>query len=169
MLLRDHPFMSHHRVPNWPPSWTWVGGIENIQPKGEIGILKAVAVSNLKTANRCFLYIEYEGSSYIGRLLFDDYSVCRHIAKLLQGCCNRSIAEIGDLDLSHTLGASESMETKKCPVLVVDRPCGLELFHVSTEEPTADSPPLELWECVRGHRMHFVSKKEESKSEAENS
>ena len=103
MLLRDHPFMSHHRVPNWPPRWTWVGGVENIRPKGEIGILKAVAVSNIKTTNRCFLYIEHEGSSYIGCLLFDDYSVCHHIAKLLQGCCNRSIAEIGDLDLSHTL------------------------------------------------------------------
>jgi len=64
---------------------------------------------------------------------------------------------------------SGSMETKKCPVLVVDRPCGLELFHVSTEELTSDSPPLELWECVRGHRMHFVSKKEGSKSEAEKS
>jgi hypothetical protein len=61
-----------------------------------------------------------------------------------------------------------NMETKKCPVLVVDRPCGLELFHVSTEEPTSDSPPLELWECAKGHRMHLASKKEESKSEAEN-
>jgi len=63
---------------------------------------------------------------------------------------------------------SGSMETRKCPVLVVDRPCGLELFHVSTEEPTSDSPPLELWECAKGHRMHLASKKEESKSEAEN-
>ena len=53
-------------------------------------------------------------------------------------------------------------------MLVVDRPCALELFHVSTEEPTSDSPPLELWECAKGHRMHLVSKKEESKSEAEN-
>lgn len=102
MLLRDYPFMSH-RVPNWPPRWTWVGGVENIRAKGEIGILKAVAMSNIKTANRCFLYIEHEGSSYIGCLLFDDYSVCSHIAKLLQGCCNRSIAEIGDLELSYTL------------------------------------------------------------------
>jgi hypothetical protein len=58
------------------------------------------------------------------------------------------------------------MEIKKCPVLVVDRPCGLELFHVSTEEPTSADPPLELWECPRGHRTHFVSKKEESKSNA---
>jgi hypothetical protein len=57
----------------------------------------------------------------------------------------------------------EVMEKKKCPVLVVDRPCGLELFHVSTEEPTSEGPPLELWECARGHRT-FLSKKEESKS-----
>src|SRR6266436_286741 len=56
----------------------------------------------------------------------------------------------------------EVMEKKKCPVLVVDRPCGLELFHVSTE-PTSEGPPLELWECPRGHRTHF-SKKEDSKS-----
>jgi hypothetical protein len=35
------------------------------------------------------------------------------------------------------------METKKCPVLVVDHPCGLELFLVSTEEPTSDSPSPE--------------------------
>jgi hypothetical protein len=61
------------------------------------------------------------------------------------------------------------MEIKKCPVLVFDRPCDIELFHVSTEEPTSDGPPLEQWECVRGHRMPFVSTKEESKSEAENS
>ena len=59
------------------------------------------------------------------------------------------------------------METKKCAVLVVDRPCGLELFRVSTEEPTADSPPLELWECAMGHRTHYLSEKEESKSSAE--
>ena len=62
----------------------------------------------------------------------------------------------------------EVMEIKKCSVLVVDRLCGLELFHVSTEEPISDSPPLELWECPRGHRAHFVSKKEESKSNIKN-
>ena len=50
--------------------------------------------------------------------------------------------------------------------MVVDGPCGLELLHVSAEEPTSDSPPLELWECAKGHRMHLVSKKEESKSNA---
>ena len=60
----------------------------------------------------------------------------------------------------------EVIEKKEFPVLVVDRPCGLELFHVSTEEPTSEGPPLELWECPMGHRTHFLSKKEESKSSA---
>ncbi len=58
--------------------------------------------------------------------------------------------------------SEEVMEKKKCPVLVVDRPCRLELFHVSTEEPTSEGPPLELWECPMGHRT-YLSKKEESK------
>jgi hypothetical protein len=34
----------------------------------------------------------------------------------------------------------EVIEKKEFPVLVVDRPCGLELFHVSTEEPTSEGP-----------------------------
>jgi DNA-binding NtrC family response regulator len=29
MLLRDHPLMSRYGVPNWPPVWTWVNGVEN--------------------------------------------------------------------------------------------------------------------------------------------
>jgi len=51
------------------------------------------------------------------------------------------------------------METEKCSVLVVDRRCGLGLFHVSAEEPTSDGPPLELWEYPIGHRRHYVSKR----------
>ncbi len=39
----------------------------------------------------------------MGCMLFDDRSFCTQIAKLLQDCCNRSIAEIGSLHLSHTL------------------------------------------------------------------
>ena len=42
-------------------------------------------------------------SVYIGCLLFDDHAFCRYIAKLLDNYCNRPIAEIGSLDLSHTL------------------------------------------------------------------
>jgi hypothetical protein len=108
MLLRDHPLMSRHGVPNWPPVWTWVNGPEvdgpeNKFPRGEIGILKWVGLSALQPPNRCYLYIDHEQSSYLGCLLFDDSAFCRHLAKLLESYCNRPIAEIGSLDLSHTL------------------------------------------------------------------
>jgi hypothetical protein len=102
MLLRDHPLMSHRGVPNWPPVWTWTDGLENTHAKGEVGILKAVTLSNIGPSYRCYLHIYYEGSVYIGCLLFDDHAFCRQLAKLLEGYCNRLIAEIGGLDLSYT-------------------------------------------------------------------
>ncbi len=40
MLLRDHPLISQHGVPNWPPVWIFTDGLENTCPKGEVGILK---------------------------------------------------------------------------------------------------------------------------------
>jgi hypothetical protein len=101
MLLPDHPLMRYHGFSNWPPAWSWTGGLDNKHLTGEIGILKSVEPSNVQPANRCFLTIE--GSSYMGCLLFDDVGPCSQILKLLQGCCNRSIAEIGSLDLSYTL------------------------------------------------------------------
>lgn len=92
MLLRDHPLMSSRSIRNWPPVWTYTGGTENQHPRGEIGILKSVTLSNIQPADRCFLYIEHQGSSYIGCLLFDDIVFCGQIAKLLQSYCNRPIA-----------------------------------------------------------------------------
>ena len=103
MLLRDHPFFRYHGVPSWPPIWTWVNGLENTHPQGEIGILRWVEQSKVLPADRCFLYIEHEGSSYIGCLLVDDYGFCNQVVKLLQNHCNCPIADIGSLDLSHTL------------------------------------------------------------------
>jgi hypothetical protein len=103
MLLRDHPLMSYHGVPSWPPVWTCKNGLQKKLRRGEIGILKSVTISNSQPADRCFLYIEHEGSSYVGCLLFDDSTFCGQIAKVLQGYCNRRIAEIGSLDLSPTL------------------------------------------------------------------
>jgi hypothetical protein len=102
MILRDHPLMSYHGIPSWPPIWTWKNGSEKKLRRGEIGILKAVAISSGQPLDKCFLYIEHEGSSYIGCLLFDDTNFCSQVARLLEGYCNRRIAEIGSLDLSHT-------------------------------------------------------------------
>ena len=103
MLLRHHPLFRYRGVPSWPPVWTWADGLENNRPKGEIGILRKVELSNILPANRSFLYIEHEGSSYIGCLLFDDSAFCGQVATVLNNHCNRPISEIGSLDISNTL------------------------------------------------------------------
>jgi hypothetical protein len=103
MLLRDHPLMSYHGAPSWPPSWVWTNGIENKRPRGEVGILKAVSLSKIQPANRCYLYIDHEASSYIDCLLVEEIAFCRHLEEVLRFCCNRPIAEIGSLDLTYTL------------------------------------------------------------------
>jgi len=103
MLLRDHPLMSRFGVPNWPPVWVWVDGPENKFPRGEIGILKWVGLTGIEPTDRCYLDIDYEGSRYLGCLLFDDHAFCRYLAKLLDSYCNCSITEIGSLDLSQSL------------------------------------------------------------------
>jgi hypothetical protein len=104
MLLRDHPLMRYRGHRSWPPDWTWLSGVEKKSLSGEIGILREVAPSLvLPAADRCFLYIDHEGSSYIGCLLFDDSAFCSQIAELLRGYLNRPVAEIGSIDLAYTL------------------------------------------------------------------
>jgi hypothetical protein len=80
-----------------------MSGPENKHPQGEIGILRRVVPSNIQPVERCFLHIDYEGSKYIGCLLIDDSFFCTQIAELLQHYCNRPIAEIGSIDIAHTL------------------------------------------------------------------
>jgi hypothetical protein len=82
---------------NWPPSWTWTGGKENKNPKGELGILKQVKLSSVEPfLNRCFLWMEYEDSIYLGCLLFDDKFFCERISTLLGEHCGSSIRDIAD-------------------------------------------------------------------------
>ena len=92
--LRNHPQMSYKGVPSWPPRWIWLDG--------EVGILRTVLLSKDRV-NRCFLLMFHEDSSYIGCLLFDDEIFCGQITKLLEAHCDRHIADIGCIDLSHTL------------------------------------------------------------------
>jgi hypothetical protein len=101
MKLRTHPLISYRGVPNWPPTWVWIDGPEESHPKGEIGIWRSVLLSKLQPANRCFLLIFHEDSSYLGCLLFDNEIFSRQITKLLQSYCNHSIAAIGSLNIPH--------------------------------------------------------------------
>ena len=96
MSLRDHPLMRYRGVPSWPPDWIWTEGLEDKQPKGEVGIFRRVAQSNIQPSNRCFLFIDHEDSNYIGCLTVDDHGFCAQIVRFLQAhCYNRPIAEIG--------------------------------------------------------------------------
>ena len=103
MLLRDHPLMTYKGLRSWPPAWIWIYGGEKNHVRGEVGTLRQVVLSRINPADRCFLHIDHEESWYMGCVLIDDHAFCTQIVNLLQDCCNRSIAEIGSLDLSHML------------------------------------------------------------------
>lgn len=109
MDLRSHPLISYRGIHTWPPVWTWAGGSDDSHPRGEVGILTQVNVSCLpamrpkRAANRLFLYIDYNGGEYIGCLLFDDSAFCRQLGKLLQEHYGRSIKDLGDLEVGHTV------------------------------------------------------------------
>jgi hypothetical protein len=103
MLLRGHPLFSYRGMHSWPPVWTWMGGGSNKQPRGEVGILKRVEKSKVLPADRCFLHIDYEGSSYVGCLLCSDHAFCWQIVRIMEANLNKTIAHIGSLDISRLL------------------------------------------------------------------
>jgi hypothetical protein len=107
MFLRDHPLISYRGFPSWPPAWTWIDGEEDKHPTGEIGILRTTLLSKIQPANRCFLLISYEGASYMGCLLFDDYVFCDQVTK--RHCNLRLPIETNPQARLPRTGASASM------------------------------------------------------------
>src|SRR5262249_33543404 len=103
MLLRDHPLFRYHGMRSWPPVWLWMSGGYDRNPPGEVGMRRWVEKSNVLPANRCFLHIAYEDSSYIGCLLCADYAFCTQIVRIMETNLNKTIAEIGSLDISRLL------------------------------------------------------------------
>ena len=103
MLLREHPFFRYHGMRSWPPVWLWMDGGDNKHLRGEIGILRRVETSKVLPPDRCYLYIDYKESSYIGCLLCADHAFCIQVVRILQANLNKPIREIGSLDISRTL------------------------------------------------------------------
>jgi hypothetical protein len=92
-----------------------------------------VRESHIAPANRCFLVIEHDGSVYMGCLIFDDPSFCRQIGKLLSSYCQRSIQEIGSIDVSHTLlERCNSNQGQSHRDFAESFECGFEVFEPST-------------------------------------
>jgi hypothetical protein len=94
--------MRYRGVPSWPPIWIWTHGLEDKSPKGEVGVLRRVIKFHVQPSNRCFLFIDHEESPYGGVLMVDNHDLCTKIVRFLQARYNRSIAEIGGLDLAYT-------------------------------------------------------------------
>src|SRR5262249_11331676 len=102
-LLRDHPLMSCYGIPSWPPTWICLLGRGPTQLTGEIGVLTGIRPADLPSARRCFLYMEHEESCYLGCLLFDDIAFCTQIVRIKEANLNKTIAQIGSLDISRLL------------------------------------------------------------------
>jgi hypothetical protein len=70
--------------------------------RGELGSLDDVSMNKL-IPNKVFLAMEHLAERYITVLAFDDDPFANQLYGLLLNNIGRSIQEIGDLDLSHTL------------------------------------------------------------------
>lgn len=100
--LRDHPLIIRKSgIPSWPPQWRPVGRDNGII-QGEVGILEDVSMSDL-IENKIFLAMGHLGERYTSIIAFDDSTFARHLYPSLLKNIGRTIKDIGDLDLSHTL------------------------------------------------------------------
>ena len=93
MKLRDHP-----RVKNWPPVWTQTAHGSTKTVRGEFGVLQYVH-ANPELSGKCYLVVDYEGETYVGTLIFESHAFCEQFIHLLRSQMNRSIKEIGDLEI----------------------------------------------------------------------
>jgi hypothetical protein len=103
MTLRDHPLLTDQGVHSWPPIWVWTGGEEKTTAAGEVGVLRDVKAHDA-ISSKCFLFIEHNGATFIGRLSFESWALCQEVVKFLKqhrGEPLKSIAELG-ADLTDT-------------------------------------------------------------------
>jgi hypothetical protein len=102
MKLRDHPLLTYHGLPSWPPIWTRTRAETARTVRGEVGTLQYVYASP-DLSSKCFLVIDYQGQSYVGTLLMESHGAARTLARIFTSNLKRSIKDIGDLDMSETL------------------------------------------------------------------
>ena len=103
MKFRDHPVLERKSgMKLWPPLWSNAYQAKKYWPDGEIGMLENVSMHEL--LDRCiFLSIRHDVFHYVGSMYFDDPGSCMMVYKFLESVVGRSIAEIGDSDVSHLL------------------------------------------------------------------
>jgi hypothetical protein len=85
----------------WPPAWVRLGRSNVKAAKtltGEIGVLKGVRCYNDRPG-RIYLTVAHDGTTYVGCLLFDDQSACKHAFEQLRRCYGMDIEAIGSSEL----------------------------------------------------------------------
>lgn len=101
MRLRNHPKMTWHGSPSWPPQW---GGFCRPGQKfasGEVGVVKDVQLREAfgSQPKHLTIEIEYEEGGHKGDILLDDLSLLEPLHQRLRDCIGRSTGEIGNLDI----------------------------------------------------------------------
>jgi hypothetical protein len=97
--LRNHPYLTRQGMA-WPPKWVWTGG-EKTKAAGEVGILRDVKTHD-EISSKCFLFIEYSGATFIGRLSCESWALCQELVKFLKQHRGEPLILIGDLAIDLT-------------------------------------------------------------------
>ena len=98
--LRDYLFLDSQGVRTWPPIWLRTSG-KITMAVGEVGILQDVRAHDEISSN-CFLFIEYNGATFVGRVSCDSSELCRNLVELLKSHRGESLESIGGLGLNLT-------------------------------------------------------------------
>jgi hypothetical protein len=94
--------MSYYGMKSWPPVWVNTQTVPIKKITGEIGTLVRTAFFP-ETPKRLFLIMEFENERYMGCLVFSKPGFWQQLSQILHTNAGRSIEDIENLDLSHTL------------------------------------------------------------------
>jgi hypothetical protein len=98
MKLRDHPSLCYRGIRSWPPVWTPADAPEDKNAlRGEIGVLKFCRAH--PSDKQCYIVMEHQKTRYIGCVFCSDAKFCSQLASMLALRQNRTIEQIGDIDL----------------------------------------------------------------------
>jgi hypothetical protein len=103
--LREHPDLIDQGIRTWPPNWIRTSGKEITATDGEIGILRDVKTYD-SISSRCFLFIEHNGATLMGRISCDSATVCQALVNLLKTHIGQPLRSIGDLSIEVTAMAA---------------------------------------------------------------
>jgi len=97
--LRDDPFLTYEGVRSWPPTWLRTSGDESTTATGEVGTLRD-AKTHDAISSKCFLFIEHNGATFVGRISCESSTLCQKLVKLLKQHRGELLESIGELGVA---------------------------------------------------------------------